>query len=189
MPGASACAQQHRGDVYSNEVLVHDGHLQNVLVRIVRGHESLPKGEVPAAPVVLDQRGCMYTPRLAAARVGQEVIFVNSDPLFHNVRSFSSQNPEFNLAMPIKNQRISRRFDKPDLFMRAKCSVHPWMGAYIAVIDHPYFAVTDANGAFEINHLPPGDYTLEFWHEYYGTVSQDISVKENNLPLNITLRK
>lgn len=173
------CAQG--GDVYSNEVMVNNGKLQNVFVRITKGHEALPFGEVPKMAVELDQKNCIYIPRVAAVRAGQPVTFINSDPIFHNVKSVTKENKSFNLAMPKKDQRITRVFKKPEMFLEAKCSVHPWMGAFIAIVDHPFFAISDASGNFEIPNLAPGEYTLEAWHEIFGLQTQTISVDENSV--------
>lgn len=173
----SGCNDQ--GDVYSNEVIVNNGKLQNVFVRITKGHESLPRGEVPKNAMEMDQRGCMYYPRVAAVRAGQEVVFINSDPIFHNVKSVTKENRGFNMAMPKQDQRISRVFNKPEMFLEAKCSVHPWMGAYIAILDHQYFDVSNESGQFEISNLAAGTYTLEAWHESYGLQTKEVTISEN----------
>src|SRR5690606_1265499 len=99
------------------EVIVKNGKLKNVFVRVTKGHESLPRGIVPMARVELDQKGCMYHPRVAAVRVGQPVEFINSDPIFHNVKSVSKENRGFNMAMPKQDQRITRVFTKPEMFL------------------------------------------------------------------------
>jgi uncharacterized membrane protein/plastocyanin len=176
----SGCKSTGR-DVYSNEVIVHDGRLQNVLVRVVEGHEDKPVGDIPSEEVILDQRGCIYTPRVAAVRVGQKVTFVNSDSVFHNVRSVTQANERFNVAMPKKNQRLTKIFTKPELFLQAKCSVHPWMGAYVAVMDHPFYAISDEKGEFTLPKLAAGKYTVEAWHEVFGTQRQDIIVSDKQV--------
>ena len=168
-----------KGDAYSNEVLVKDGKLQNVLVRITKGLEGKTFTDVPAQSEKLDQRGCLYQPRVLAVRVGQKVDFINSDPVFHNIKSVTTLNKSFNLPMPKKDQSISMTFDKPEIFLQSKCSIHPWMGAYIAVIDHPYFFVTKEDGKFEIKNLPAGKYTLEVWHEVFGTQAREFEVKDS----------
>ena len=165
---------------YSNEVLVKNGKLQNVFVRVTKGLEGKTFNDVPTSAVELDQRGCMYHPRVAAARVGQEVVFINSDPIFHNVKSLTGQNESFNVPMAKKDQRFSKRFTKSEMFMQAKCSVHPWMGAYIAVVDHPFFDVTKESGEFQLKNLPPGKYTIEAWHEVYGTQTKELVVTDKN---------
>lgn len=166
------------GDSYSNEVIVNNGKLENVLVRVTKGLEGKTFKDVPKEPVILNQKNCIYHPRVAAARVGQEVVFVNSDPIFHNVRSISKANTNFNLAMPKKDQRISKVFDRPEFFVQAKCSVHPWMAANLAIVEHPFFAVTDSKGEFTLKALPAGKYTVEVWHEVFGTQTQEITVTE-----------
>lgn len=184
------CQQGSTGPTTANDVLIKDGRVQNVLVRVIKGHESLPTGAVPSTPVELDQRGCVYHPRLVVARVGQDVVFINSDPIFHNVKSFSTKNAVFNFAMPNKGQRVTKRFTAPEISLQTKCSVHPWMGAYIAVVDHPYVAVTNERGEFEIPGLPAGHYTLEFWHEVFGTQTQTIDVGASGAaPVTVTFKK
>ena len=91
--------------------------------------------------------------------------------------------------MPKKDQRVVMTFDKPEIFMQSKCSVHPWMGAYIAVMDNPYFNLSNDKGDFKIKDLPAGNYTIEAWHEVFGTQSKDISIKPNeNLELNFSFK-
>ena len=177
----AACAKNFKGPVYSNEVIVNNGKLQNVLVRVISGIEGKTFTDIPMKEVELDQHGCMYTPRVVGARVGQKVTFINSDPVFHNVRSITAVNQRFNMAMPTKGQRETKIFNKPETFLQAKCSVHPWMGAYVAVMDHPYFSVTNSQGEFTIKNLPEGKYTIEAWHEVYGTQKQEISVTKNGM--------
>lgn len=171
-----AGCSQNGGEVFSNEVMVNDGKLQNVLVRVVKGHEGLSFSEVPKEEVVLDQKGCIYIPRVAGARVGQKVTFINSDAIFHNVRSVTKVNKKFNVAMPKKDQRETRVFTQPELFLQAKCSVHPWMGAYVAIMDHPFFNVSNERGEFVLPSLPEGQYTIEAWHEVFGTLTQELTV-------------
>src|SRR5690606_30219426 len=173
-----AGCSQDGSEVYSNEVIVNNGKLQNVLVRVVSGHEGQSFSEVPKEEVILDQKGCIYTPRVTAARVGQKVTFINSDPIFHNVRSVTKENQKFNMAMPRKDQRETKIFNKPELFLQAKCSVHPWMGAFVAVMDHPYYPITNNKGEFKIPNLPVGTYKVEAWHEVFGTQVQNLVVKE-----------
>jgi uncharacterized membrane protein/plastocyanin len=173
----SGCQKPGQGTAYSNEVIVNNGKLQNVLVRITEGyaHHAYP---MPPGEVELDQRGCLYTPRVAVARVGQKVTFINSDPVFHNVRSVTKENQKFNMAMPKKDQRETKVFTRPEIFLQAKCSVHPWMGAYVAVMDHPFYSVSNEQGRFTIPKLPVGTYTIEAWHEVFGTQVQELTVTE-----------
>ncbi|MBA2403223.1 MAG: urate hydroxylase PuuD, partial [Bdellovibrionales bacterium] len=185
----AACAKNFKGEPYSNEVIVKDGKIQNVLIRVVSGLEGKTFSDVPAEEVELDQKGCLYTPRVVGARVGQKVTFINSDPVFHNVRAVTKLNQKFNMAMPHKDQRITKVFSKPEVFLQAKCSVHPWMGAYVAIMEHPFFSVSNAKGEFSIKDLPAGKYTVEAWHEVFGTQTQEINVTESGMtPLKFTFK-
>ncbi|MGZ3721397.1 MAG: urate hydroxylase PuuD [Bdellovibrionales bacterium] len=172
------CTTHHKGETYSNEILVKDGKLKNVVVRIIKGLEDKTFTDVPADAVVVDQRDCLYEPRVSAVRVGQKVEFINSDTVFHNVRSITRNNENFNVAMPNKDDRMTKIFDKPEFYVQTKCSVHPWMSATIAVMDNPYYGVSDENGVFQIYNVPPGNYTLALWHEVFGTQTAEVVVKD-----------
>ncbi len=187
LPGA--CAKQYPGTVYTDEVIVKNGKLENVFVRISKGLEGKIYNQVPETQVELDQKGCIYKPRVIAARVGQEVVFINSDPVFHNVKSISKNNRGFNLAMPRMNQRTSKSFSSAEIFLETKCSVHPWMNAYIAIVDHPFFDVTRGAGSFKISKIPPGKYTLEAWHEVYGTQVKNFEISnDEKKEINFTFK-
>jgi hypothetical protein len=89
-----------------------------------------------------------------------------------------TKNVEFNESQPIKGMRTTRVFTTPEVMVRFKCNVHSWMAAYVGVLPHPYFAVTAADGSFSIAGLPPGTYTIEAWHEVFGTRTQQITITE-----------
>ncbi|MBT3586640.1 MAG: hypothetical protein HN509_17150 [Halobacteriovoraceae bacterium] len=178
----SACAKQYPKGARDTVLLVHNKKLQNVLVRVTSGHENLPIPPVPAFAVELDQKGCLYSPRVIGARVGQKVTLINSDPVFHNVKSVAKKNKRFNIAMPKKNQRKTKIFTKPEIVVKTKCSVHPWMAAYIAVVEHPYFGVTRKAGTTTLKGLAPGTYTVEAWHETLGTQDQQVVVGDDLVP-------
>lgn len=171
-----ACAELFDGDVYSNEVIVNNGKLQNVIVKITSGLDNLAKIPVPSKEVEVDQKGCIYLPRVSIARVGQPVTFINSDTIFHNVKSVTKVNEKFNVAMPKKDQRITKVFNYPEISLQTKCSVHPWMSAYVAIVDHGYVDLTGADGKFKISGLKGGTYKLESWHEVYGKQEQTITI-------------
>lgn len=176
-------------DVYSNELIVNNRKLQNVLIRIIKGLEGKSFKDIPAETAELDQKECQYKPRLLAVRVGQKVDFINSDPVFHNIKSITQNNKSFNLPMPKKDERITMVFDKPEIFLQSKCSVHPWMGAYIAIMDHPYFSVTNAQGEFELKNLPAGNYTLEAWHEVLGSQTKEFKIVDGeNLKMEFSFK-
>lgn len=187
LPGA--CSKLYKGEIFSNEILIKNNFIENVLIRITKGNEGKTFELNQIEPAILDQKGCLYHPRVIGVRVGQKVNFVNSDEIFHNVRSITTENQKFNMAMPRKNQTEVKIFNKPEIFMQAKCSVHPWMGAYIAIMDHPFFDVTKEDGSFEIKQLPEGKYKIEAWHEVFGKLENDIEIKnQETLNLNFTFK-
>jgi uncharacterized membrane protein/plastocyanin len=171
------CTSDVKGPVTSDAVLVKDGKLQNAFVWIKSGLESYKGPPAPSEPIVMDQRGCMYRPHVVGAYVGQKVIFLNSDPVLHNVRSVAETNATFNEMMPTKDMRLEKVFEKTEVPVRAKCDVHPWMSAFIGVVPHPFFAVSSASGDFSLANVPEGEYEIEAWHEVFGRKSAKIRVK------------
>ncbi|MBI3549533.1 MAG: hypothetical protein HY078_10885 [Elusimicrobia bacterium] len=166
------CRQQHpKGFRYEPIVVDASGGLSETFVRVKSGLDG-KRFPTPAEKVVLDQRGCWYMPRVVGAMVGQTVEIRNSDPTMHNVNAL----PEFNAAMPASVKAIEKKFTKPDIMRTLKCNVHPWMTAFVGVVENPFYAVSGKDGTFEIKGLAPGKYTLEAWHDKLGTVSQDVTV-------------
>ncbi len=163
------------GDVF---VVNEGGAFQNVFVYI---KEGLPeqKWDPPAEPAVIDQHGCMYTPHVLGVMVGQTIEIRNSDPTLHNVHALPKNSRQFNNAMPMKGMTIKKKFTAPEIMVRLKCDVHPWMSAYVGVLDHPFFAVTGPDGTFEIKNVPPGTYTIEAWHEKAGTKTAQVTVAQD----------
>ena len=152
--------------------------LANVFVYIKKGLEgkSFP---VPAEKPVIDQKGCIYEPMMTGAMTRQMVEIRNSDPVLHNVllNKSNSGNPVFNLSQAPGSKAIEKAFDNPEIGIKLVCSVHPWMAGYLSVVPHPYFAITDANGVFELpSGLPAGKYTLAAYHVRGGEVTTEITV-------------
>jgi len=120
---------------------------------------------------VLDQRKCEYVPHVMILPAGAQMEIVNSDPILHNVHAYdltSESRTAFNIAQPIKGQRTpikTTQLKAPGLMLETCDAGHPWMSAYVIVADHPYYAVTDANGKFVLSDVPPGSYKLKMWHE------------------------
>ena len=178
MDADSACADAHSEPVLLEEVVVGDaGALQNVFVYVKKGLEG-QTFDVPKTPVSLDQKGCQYIPHVFGVQVGQPIDIINSDSTLHNVHSLPKNSKEFNLGMPIPGMRIKRTFNTAEVMVKFKCDVHPWMSAYVGVVDHPFFAVTGSDGSFEIKDLPAGSYVLEAWHEKYGTQTVNVTVDD-----------
>lgn len=157
-------------------VLVKDGKLQNVLVRVRGAVQGAPAAA--STPVVVDQVKCTYTPRVMGAQAGQSIQVKNSDGTLHNVRAVAGTKPVFNLAQPPSMPPVTKPVPADTEMLQLKCDVHPWMKAYIAVSPHPYFSTTGEDGAFSITGLPAGTYTLEAWHETFGTKTAEVTVKD-----------
>lgn len=170
------CALGHTHPPQQEDLVITDGAVQWVLVYVKDGLT----GEFPAPtdPVVIDQRGCLFLPHVAVARVGQPVEFRNSDPVLHNVRGKSSQAQGFNVAQPIQGMKTTKTLKKPEVGMLLRCDVHFWMASYLHVLTHPFFAVTGGDGVFTISGLPAGTYTLEAWHEKFGVRTQTVTVQD-----------
>ena len=154
-----------------------DGALENVFVYVKDGLGDL-RFPIPSTPVILDQKGCVYTPHVLGAQVGQTVEVLNSDPTMHNVHAIPTANREFNTGQPIQGMKYTHVFSAVEVMVPFKCNVHGWMHAYIGVLDHSYFAVTGPDGAFSLEGLPPGTYTIEAWHESLGTQTEVVTIGE-----------
>ncbi|MCC6585208.1 MAG: DUF2012 domain-containing protein [Bryobacterales bacterium] len=175
MDATPACARQHSSPVMSEEVVVNDNNtLRNVFIHVKSGLPSQP-WPVRKDQVTIDQVGCVYKPHVVGAMVGQEVKFLNSDPTNHNIHPMPRVNREWNESQPPQGDPKVKTFAKPEVMVPIKCNIHPWMRVYVGVVDNPFFAVTGEDGSFSLKGLPPGDYTLEAWHERYGT--KEIKVK------------
>ena len=155
-----------------------DGALRNVFVYVRDGLDPAYTFDPPTAPVELAQRGCIYTPRVMGVQVGQVIDVLNADATLHNVHALPMVNQEFNKHQPLQNTRMNHVFTAPEVMVRFKCDVHPWMASWVGVVAHPFFAVSDAAGKFDIKGLPPGSYTLEAWHETYGRQTTTVKVGE-----------
>ena len=154
------CAKLHNGPVYDDEVEVgRKGGLGNAFVYIKSGLEDR-KFEPPSQPVVIDQRGCWFTPRVIGMQTGQSLEATNSDPVTHNIHPRAKVNREWNQNQPQGAEPAIRKFTLPEVMIHVKCNIHAWMKAWIGVVDNPYFAVTGADGSFEFKNVPPGVYTV-----------------------------
>jgi hypothetical protein len=138
----------------------------------------------------MDQKGCEYIPQIFAVQTGQKLNVKNSDPVLHNVHATpnpASGNKESNLAQLAKAPDLTFTFAKPEMFLRFKCDVHPWMFAWVSVFDHPYFAVSGKDGSFKIANVPAGKYKLVAEHRKAGTQTQEIEVKEDGAQATFTM--
>jgi len=132
--------------------------------------------DTPTQPVTIDQKGCRYHPHVVGIRVGQPLDVINSDPTLHNVHALPKGNQEFNTGQPVQGMKMTHTFTSREVMVPFKCDVHSWMTAYVGVLDHPYFAVTEKDGRFDLKTLPPGTYTIEAVHEKLGRTTQQVTV-------------
>lgn len=166
------CAKQGGGKE-EEAVVGPAGQLKNVVVRIAKG---APAAAAPTTDVVLDQKGCTYHPHVVVAQAGQTVTIKNSDETLHNVHTYKGPATLFNQAQVFGMPPIKKKAPSVGDIVKFKCDVHPWMTAYLVVTDNPFFAVTDADGTFTVPNVPPGKYTVEAWHERFGTKQTEVTV-------------
>jgi len=151
------------------------GTLQNVFIYVKDGlgNRRFP---VPATPVVLDQKGCQYAPRVLGIQTGQTLAIHNSDSTLHNMHASPEHNQEFNKALGQPGLNHTHTFSAAEVMVPFKCDVHRWMRAWVGVLDHPFHAVSGADGSFSLTGLPPGTYTIEAWHETLGRQTQSVTI-------------
>ena len=175
MDADAFCKSEHKEPVYEQEVVVNPNKtLEWVLVYVKEGVTGTYP--TPTEAITLDQHGCQYRPHVFGMMAGQPLKVLNSDGTLHNIHALPKKNAEFNIGQPFKGMETIKKFDSAETPIRFKCDVHKWMGAYTGVFTHPFFAVTNDQGAFEIKNLPPGNYVIEAWHEKYGTQTQNVTV-------------
>lgn len=175
------CASSNPNAV-AEDLVVHDGKLENVFVYVKDGKTADGKSlagfsfDAPAQPAVLDQKGCHYVPHILGIQTKQKLTVLNSDQTAHNVNVQGNSNPKFNKSQPPAAAPIEQVFTRAETLIPVKCNQHPWMKSYIGVLNHPFFAVSDQTGKFEIKGLPAGTYTIVAWHERYSDKPQTASV-------------
>jgi len=184
-----ACVEAHHGKAYDESLIVSStGSLRNAFIYVKKGLEG-KNFEVPATPAIIDQSGCWFRPRVMGIQTNQVLQVINSDPVTHNIHPMAEINREWNHSQGPGDAPLNRKFLKPEIMIRVKCNIHSWMHAYIGVLEHPYFAVSKADGTFAIKNLPPGTYTIGVWQENLGTQEQQVTVAQhNNTVINFTFR-
>jgi len=151
------------------------GALANVFVYVKAGLPATYTAPAATTPVVLDQHGCRYHPHVFGVMVGQTLSIKNSDGIAHNIKAKGVKNRPFNISQP-NSMATTRTFTAPEVMVPLECNVHGWMKAWLGVLPHPFFAVTGPDGSFKITGLPPGTYTIEAWHERFGTQTATVTV-------------
>lgn len=140
-----------------------NGGLAEVFITL---NEVTGSFDMPSEPVVLDQVSCEYTPYVLTARVGQKIVVKNSDPVLHNVHPTPKVqgNPEYNKVQLPRGEDLEFTYKNAERFLRFKCDVHPWMFAYVNLVDHPFFSVSAEDGSYTIKNVPPGEYEIQAIH-------------------------
>jgi plastocyanin len=169
-----ACGKLNAGKRVLQEaaLVAPDGSVANVFVRL---QGSFPAVPVPAQVVDIDQRACIYTPRVVGVRSGQTVNVRNSDALLHNVHALSGAGNGFNTSQPVAGMVYTFR-PRGEEMLLVKCDLHSWMTLHVGVVSHPYFAVSGAGGRFTISDVPPGTHTVHAWHERFGELTASVRV-------------
>jgi plastocyanin len=159
--------------------------VKNVVVWL----QTPPAGAAwPAAPikVEMDQKSCVFVPHVVVVPVGGTVEFLNSDRLLHNLHSASRENASFNRTQP-RGRAIPIVFSKPEI-VRVNCDLHSWMRAWVVVAEHPFYAVTNDAGEFELPPMPPGKYTLQIWQETLGVSTREVTVGADDARVTVELK-
>jgi hypothetical protein len=180
IPLDPSCGRLH-ADTLKTRFYVHSSAagLADVLVYIKEGLGKQQFG--PAAePVTLNQQGCQFVPYVLGLQVGQRLLVSNSDPLLHNVHIGPTMagNPNVNKAQPQHSKPLEFVLNNPELFLRFRCDVHNWMFAYVCVMPHPFFAISDSEGSYRLSKLPPGKYIISAIHRKAGEQTREVNLRE-----------
>ncbi len=172
-----SCAALHKDKPATTENVVvgPNGGLANVVVYISQGLTGNEAAAVSSQPAQLEQKGCQYFPHVLVVDAGQHVKIVNADQTSHNIYPQPTKNAAWNKSQPPGAQPLDATWNNEEIAIPVKCNVHPWMHAYIAVVKGP-FGESDDSGAFKLDNVPPGTYTLTAWQETYGTQTQNVTV-------------
>jgi len=171
------CATLHSSTVYAQDGAVNpDGTLPNAFVYIKSGSVNLSE-PAPRNSVDLTQKGCMYEPHVLGIMVGQPLQVLTLDPTTHNIHVVPRINREWNVTQQPGSPSMIWRFTHPEVMIPVHCNEHPWMKAYIGVVDNPFYAVTGKTGVFDLKGVPAGNYTVEVWTATFGTQEKEVTVQ------------
>lgn len=178
------------GATIPNEVLQVDQASRGIAAVVV-SLEGVHKGKpYPKDQILVIQNlSCRFQPRANAIMVGSPIDIWNKDPIMHNThirRETKFGSTVMNVVQPVGTKPITRELEQPG-FLVVRCDAHPFMQASIHVFEHPYFAVTDGAGGFELTKVPPGTYQLHFWHDLLGARQETINIPDNGDPAPVTL--
>lgn len=163
----------------TEDFITNEDRLVNVFVYVKGESLSAYQFPLPDSPVTLERRNCRFSPRVLGVRVGQQLTIVNSDPTQHNTHPTPKLNQEWNRSQASFGPSYLTSFPREEVLIPFKCNQHPWEKAYVAALNHPFFAVSDGFGNYEIRGVPPGAYTLMVWHERLGWQELEVSLAAN----------
>jgi hypothetical protein len=177
MSEEAACKAKYTSTPTEENVVAGPANvLANVFIYVKSGVPAGQTFPTPTTPVTIDQSGCRYHPHVMGIMVGQNFVIENSDPVLHNIKAIAKNNRPFNVSQPSAGMKTTRTFSAPEVMVNLECNVHGWMHAYLGVRPDPFYAVSGPDGSFEIKGLPPGTYTIEAWHEKFGTQTATVTV-------------
>ena len=176
--GGTGGCPHHAEPVFEESVVVADGRVANVFVWIKDGLDGWEIPPSDGRTVDMDQKGCLYLPHVLGMRAGETLLVHNSDlETTHNVNIRSRSNDSLNPVQPPNGQPVEWRPRKREIGVSFECNLHPWMKAWVCVVDHPWHAVTAADGSFVLEGVPPGEYVIEAWHEKLGKKTRNVALE------------
>ena len=177
MTADPVCIKLNVGRYELQDLLIKNQRVLNTFIYLKSGGPlDSVRFEVPTSEVVLEHKNCHYSPRVFGVRVGQSVSFVNSDPTIHNTHPTPKNNSEWNMSQAEGGRPFVKTFSRAEQFIPVKDNQHPWERAILGVFDHPFFAVSDEFGNYEIRGVPPGTYRFVAWHEKLGEQEMEITI-------------
>jgi hypothetical protein len=180
---ADPYCQANSGNGVSEEVIVSDGGLENVIVYVRSG---LPQANfaTPTQEILIDQKNCHYMPHVLTMQANQPLKIRNSDATLHNIHAWAEKNTPFNEGQAVQNMESIKTFTMEEMPLPIRCDVHKWMGAYVGVFEHPFHTVSKGGGTYSLK-LPAGNYEIVAWHEKYGEQTQMVQVTDNEQKVDI----
>ena len=176
------CAKVNVGTTvyFQDEEVNSNNTLPNVFIYVESGLRNYHT-QTPPTVMTLDQIKCMYVPHVLGIMVGQKLKVVSSDLTTHNIHVMPKDNRSWNQSQTPGAPPFTKVFTHPEIMVPVKCNQHPWMSAYIGVVDNPFYAVSDDKGTYSIEGLPPGHYTIGAWTVAFGTAVEQVDVAEGRV--------